>query len=376
MVLSAGIAYVIQNVFFRRNFHKGVHATVNFDVSYVEVGGSGFIKEVIENRKWVPLPVVHMSFRTGNGIQFGTTENISVSDTVGRRDIFSLLWHQRITRKFEFQGKKRGHYYIKSADVNIYNFLLTENYYLEFPQETELYVYPKNIGTERLNVLMERVFGFLQSSQKFYDDPLSYAGIREYTQGDEMKRINWKASAKSNELMVNIYDSVMAQKIMIFLDVSDKSIWKQPELIEEGISMVASLCKRLLKVGAKVSVCSNACLGDMKETLQISYDMDNQKIHTINRALCDIKLSGEPESVEEMFEKGISENCEGVFLLISKNTEDGYAEQMRDYVKAKSKSKSALPCMQIIPCHRSVTGETKELKLIEGVQQILWEVES
>lgn len=376
MLLAAAIAYLIQKIIFQRNYYKGVTALVEFEVPYVEAGGSGVIKEVIENRKWFPLPVVHMSFQTGKGIQFGKLENISVSDTVSRRDVFSLLWNQRITRTFEFQGERRGHYYIKCADVNVYNFLMTDKYYLEFPQNTELYVYPKSISTEKLNILMERIFGVLQSRQRFLDDPLSFAGIREYAPGDEMKRINWKASAKISDLMVNVYDSVMAQKVTIFLDVSDKGIWKQQELAEEGICIVASVCKRLLKAGAKVAVYSNGYLGNTGKTLEIPYETENQKIHTINRALCDLKLSIEPQSPKEMFSKAIVEDgCnQGVFLLVSKNVEEGYGEQMREYVRMNSGGREDVNCMHIIPYHRSLTGEKKELKNIEGVQQILWEV--
>ena len=378
MLIAAAIAYFIQMIIFEKNYDKGIASKVEFEVPYVEQGGFGSIKEVIENKKWLPLPVVHMSFRTGKGIQFGTLENISVSDTVTRRDVFSLLWHQRITRTFNFRGEQRGHYYIKSADVNVYNLLMTDKYYLQFPQNTELYVYPKSLDTERLNLLMERIFGFLQSTQRFYDDPLSFAGIREYAPGDEMKRINWKASARERELMVNVFDSVMAQKVMIFLDVSDKGIWKQQELAEEGICIVASICKRLLNAGAKVALYSNGYLGNTGKTLEISYETDNQKIHTINRTLCDLKLSIETETPAEMFSRAMEreENVGSIFLLVSKNVEEGYGKEMKQCVTSKVTGRGNVSCMHIIPCHRSLTGDKMELENVEGVQQILWEVEA
>lgn len=375
MLLAAAIAYYIQKMMFQKNFHKGLCAKVTFETSYIEEGGSASIKEVIENKKWMPLPVVHMSFRTGNGISFGNLENINVSDTTSRREVFSLLWNQRITRRLEFTGIRRGHYYIKTADVNVYNFLMTRNYYMEFPQDTQLYVYPKHIPTDRLNILMERIFGMLESRQKFYEDPLNFAGIREYAPGDEMKRVNWKASAKSSELMVNVYDSVMAQKVTICLDLSDKGIWKQQKLAEEAIRITASLCQRLLKAGAQVAVYSNGVLGTTGENLKIPYGKDPQKVHRILRALSDLQLSKDTKSVEEMFAQASkeTEGKNGVFLLISKNLEEGYGKFMKEVVQG---NKGEFSCMHVIPYHRSLTGEQPPLEVIEGVQQMLWEVEA
>lgn len=378
MLLAAAIAYYIQKVIFQKNFHKGLGAKVSFEASYIEEGGSAVIKEVIENKKWMPLPVVHMSFQTGNGISFGKLENINVSDTTSRREVFSLLWNQRVTRRLEFTGIRRGHYYIKTADVNVYDFLMTKDYYIEFPQNTELYVYPKHISTDRLNILMERIFGIFESQQKFYEDPLSFAGIREYAPGDEMKRVNWKASAKSSELMVNVYDSVMAQKVTIFLELSDKGIWKQQELAEEAIRITASVCQRLLKAGAQVAVYSNGILETTGDTLKIPYGKDPQKIHMINRALSDLQLFKETKSAEEMFAQAMEEQQgnEGVFLLISKNVEEGYDQLLKDHAKSLQGNKRELSCMHVIPCHRSLTGDIQKPQGIEGVQQILWEVEA
>ena len=375
MIFAGAIAYWLQKIIFRKNYAKGVGVKIEFQAEYLEEGGSAFVKEVIENRKYLPLPVVHVSFQTGNGLRFETMENINVTDNTSRRDVFSLLWNQRITRTLKFFGVKRGHYKVKTADVNVYNFLITDKYYLELPQNTEIYVYPKQISGERLNILMERIWGMIESNEKLYEDPLRFAGIREYDITDDMKRINWKASAKGQQLMVNVYDSCLSSNVHIFLDVSDKGIWKQEELAEEGIRLTSSLCGKLIKAGSKVTVYSNGSMGQQEPEVTVAQSSGG--IHGINRMLSEIQLQKSVAEVEAMLGQAQNEINEksGVFLLISKNIKEGYGEMLRTCADKISAGKGRITCIHMIPYHKSITGEETLIPKVEGVQQILWEAE-
>lgn len=375
MILAGAAFYWLQNTIFRKNYARGVKVKIEFQAEYIEEGGSACVTEVIENRKYLPLPVVHVSFQTGNGIQFETLENINVTDNTSRRDVFSLLWNQRITRKLKFFGIKRGHYQVKTADINVYNFLMTDKYYLELPQNTEIYVYPKQISCEKLDILMQRIWGMMQSNEKLYEDPLRFAGIREYDITDDMKRINWKASVRGQELMVNVYDSCVSSNVYIFLDVSDKGIWKQEELAEEGIRLTSSLSGKLLKSGSKVTVYTNGSVREQEGEMEVS--KSGEGIHSINRMLSEIQLqknTAEPEVMFQQAQREINEtSC--VFLLISKDQKEGYGNLLRSYADKISGSKGSITCIQIIPYHKSITGEETVVSKAEGVQQILWEAE-
>ncbi len=48
---------------------------------------------------------------------------------------------------------------------------------------------------------------------------LEFEHIREYTRGDETRFINWKATAKSHQLMVNQYEDERSQPIYSFIDL-------------------------------------------------------------------------------------------------------------------------------------------------------------
>jgi uncharacterized protein (DUF58 family) len=90
-----------------------------------------------------------------------------------------------------------------------------------------------------------------------YEDPFAFRGIREYTMTDPMKTINWKASAKAGGLMVNTFDSTLTERVMIYLDLQDEGIIRHERLIEEGISVAASVAEKLIARGMEVGLAVN-----------------------------------------------------------------------------------------------------------------------
>ena len=58
-----------------------------------------------------------------------------------------------------------------------------------------------------------RMLGEQESRRKYLEDPFAFASIRDYTMQDPMKNINWKASAKTGDLMVNTFTSMKNEKI-------------------------------------------------------------------------------------------------------------------------------------------------------------------
>ena len=64
-----------------------------------------------------------------------------------------------------------------------------------------------------------------------------------------MNRINWKASAKSGEWMVNQFDATTDFSVRCLLDTADDYILTSPHLVEESISIAAALAAELLARG-------------------------------------------------------------------------------------------------------------------------------
>lgn len=184
----------------------------------------------------------------------------------------------------------------------------------------------------------ERMLGTLQCAKRLYEDPFAFRTIRSYTTDDPMKAINWKASAKTGALMVNTFDSVQSQKVMIFLDVADTGILKQEALVEENIAIAATLARKLLRQSVETGFAWNSADGGEwilptnKKSVLIGLE---RALAEYDAAKGTISFSELVTGKKEMQEKLTDDT---LLIVITKNPD----EALWDIIKEKSKDYAVL----------------------------------
>ncbi len=264
----AGIFLVclVWELYFGRHWYRNMEVCLHFVQDYVYAGGQAQLEERIGNRKKLLLPVLEVAFHIRRELVFSDYENTNVSDYTYKRDIFALLGNQRITRTLTVDCTKRGYYRLEKADLTTYSMLFRKRFSREWPVDTELYVYAKRVDVSDILVVCERLMGNVQCAKRLSEDPFAYASIREYTVTDPMKAINWKASAKTGDLMVNTFESTLMEKVMIYVDMEDKGILKYGYLTEESISVAATLASQLVARGMEVGIRVNVEAAEQGQT--------------------------------------------------------------------------------------------------------------
>jgi uncharacterized protein (DUF58 family) len=82
-----------------------------------------------------------------------------------------------------------------------------------------------------------------------------FYSMREYIPGDDPKRINWKASARYNELIVNETEAERVTDVMVVLDTNISFFGQtELELFERGVQAAASLARLFLSQGNRVGL--------------------------------------------------------------------------------------------------------------------------
>jgi len=133
---------------------------------------------------------------------------------------------------------------IRGADpLGLFPFHLTDS------ETSRLFVYPvfRSISIKTSNGIP---LGNMIRANPLFEDITRYRSLRPYNQGDEPRRINWKASAhlsaqtQSGSLLVNEYEATTSYPLMIFLNVnqneySGKNKWGY---MERTIEAAAALC--------------------------------------------------------------------------------------------------------------------------------------
>lgn len=332
MLLGALLVGAVWGIYYRCQWAKDVTVRLWFETDAVYAGQETKLYEVIENRKRMPVPVLEVGFHTRKELDFADVENTNVSDYLYKRDVFSVLGRQKITREIPVKCTKRGRYLASDADITTHTLLYRKHYSKAVGTEAEIYVYPKMTDVSEIVTVCEHMLGTIQCARRLYEDPFAFRTIRNYTTDDPMKSINWKASARTGSLMVNTFDSVQSQKAMIFLDVEDTGILKYEDLVEESIALAATVMRRLIRQNIEVGFVFNGRGSD------VFFPENNRKNRiAFERMLAEYDREDGAEDfgqlVRRLFsdtfvKKPVSEDT--LFLFITKNLKEPLMECIRE----------------------------------------------
>lgn len=201
----------------------------------------------VENAKMLPLPWLEAQDimpRTLNikGYKFRA---ISFSNTATLDCLFSPRWYDRVTRRYTIQCNTRGvHTFgptvIRSGDV--FGFVTRE---AELSSRQYLLVYPLVVPLTRFGLPARHPFGDRRVPPRLLEDPSRVVGVRDYTYGDSLRRVNWKATARTLQMQSKVYEATTTYTLALFLNASnprlDTYYGVHPELQELAICAAASL---------------------------------------------------------------------------------------------------------------------------------------
>ena len=176
----------------------------------------------VANEKRLPLPwlVVQTDIPKALQSRAGLVTAGASYDTYALRTPFVLAPHQHVTHQALLECRQRGIYRITTAQVTSSDPLGWRQRQQSLdPLPQEVIVYPRLVPLDDLRFSVQTPFGELPTARRLLDDPVHLAGIREYAQGDDPRRINWKASARHGTLQSNVYRWSGQHRIIALLDL-------------------------------------------------------------------------------------------------------------------------------------------------------------
>lgn len=308
--------YYLQLNIYKKRWFKGLKADAFFKVEEVFAGEEAELTETIENGKSLPLPMVKMKLQLSKKLVFKDTDNSKVSDFFYRTDIYNIGPNQRVKRTIKFLARDRGYYDFHGVDILGGDLFYTAEFVKSIGVSSHLYVYPKVYKPSLMEPVINRINGEVLTKNNLIEDPFELKGIREYQTYDSLKNVNWKASAKTEDLMVNMHDYTAKRDIRIFLNLSDSTLYDQAELKELCISMAISLVIHFCKMGIPISLYSNTHDILTDEPLHIEEGSGDTHVRTINRALARIDLSKKAIPFEECLKSIMLEGAKDSYTIV------------------------------------------------------------
>ena len=248
-------AYCLNGVSYRRRLSE----------NRVMFGEEVTLSLVVENEKILPLPWLETSDTVPRAlpIQGYARRSIGMSSITTLDCLFSPGWYDRVTRNYTISCIARGMYtfgptVIRSGDV--FGFVSRET---KFSERQYLLVYPLVVPITSLNLPARHPFGDRRAPRRLLEDPSRVVGVRDYAYGDSLRRVNWKATARTMELQSKVYEATTTYTVVMFLNGSmrlDDYYGIHPELHELAICAAASLANWCIDQGYAVGLYSNSMM--------------------------------------------------------------------------------------------------------------------
>ena len=325
------IIFLVEIIYYRSHALENLNLKISFSKSIADYGEEIELIEVAENKKRLPLPFIILKFETPREFKFMDKDNTTKSDYVYREDMLTMKAFSKHTRRIRVKCGKRGYFVFPRGGITTADMCLVERFMKDFDNEAQLVVLPEILNAGIMEILMSVTLSELQCRRTMLTDPFSLAGIREYGPSDPMKSINWKASAKAGDLMVNQNASTCAQKVHIFVNLETYNPKHSTSLLEKSISLAYTYLLELAKLGIPASVYTNG--RDILTDLPCVSEADQGSAAVDKRAvmLAGIDLKKPALPFEGIVEKYIYSSDQSDFiLLISPRFDDSFRMLLSD----------------------------------------------
>lgn len=376
------LLYNIQTNLYIKYCFKGLEINFSFEEKAIFEGERTNLKEVVINKKWMPLWWIRVQYLISSNIEFENEKENRISALNNKSEEFTLLSFEKIERKIPVKSTKRGCYKLFNMDILSADLFVTNKIVKKYVCDEELYVFPRLLSGIDFNIRFEKLIGDVITKKQLINDPYEVRGIRDYNPYDSMKDINWLASAKALDIKVNQYNFTTSGQIIIFLSSKKENSWVDDEVIEEGIRIAATLCSELSNIGVEVKLITDCkdnntfFYKDIYEenekynSKSISLDFGCDQNHTFmfNGELSKINISEDNSKNDDIISNYLEQeitkgNTNPLWIVISNNTRKGIRQAIN---KAKENN---FDVRWVIPKEKNV-----DILMNDIGEVIIWDV--
>ena len=164
----------------------------------------------LANNNWLPIPWLHIQ----DLVPF------ELRDMENYRNVMSVGSGARAEYAYPLRSSKRGYYQLGPLRLDTGDLFGFVQAGWQETEPTHVTVYPRVIPIQQLGLPSRSPFGTQASRQRIFEDPARLAGVRDYTAGDSMRTVHWKASAHADTLLVKKFQPAIALNVVVMLDLN------------------------------------------------------------------------------------------------------------------------------------------------------------
>ena len=352
-------------------YRKRALSDLSFHVSFSRpIAQCGEIIEVIEvaqNNKRLPLPFILLKFESPDAFHFLDMSNTSVSDLFYREDMLTMKPFSRHTRRIKVRCVKRGLYSFVRVNVSTSDLLLLEKITHTFDNDASITILPEKITPPEMETLLSVSYRDLIARRTPLNDPMSFSGIREYRPEDPMRDINWTATAKAGDFMVNQTTSTCHRQVSIFVNLESYNLKDSVALLEKSLSLAYSYMIELGNMGIPSRIFTNG--KDIATGSPVTDILASDAPGLLRRgiALARIDLSAGVIPFSDLIEEYLPATCTDDYIVVISPRYKGLVQDTLRSIRSRRDS-----LLWVMPAFRT-TPQVENATDITG-RYLRWEV--
>jgi uncharacterized protein (DUF58 family) len=249
---------------------------------------------VVRNAKPLPLPWLQVDDIVTHGADIAG-QKLTPSARRGfdiLRGTWSVGWFERVTRRLQIVGSRRGTYRFVSAELRVADLFARASQAEDRPLIAAYRVVPRVVAV-RSAVSHSPSIGSSRAPKGLFEEPSLFAGVRPYQPGDQLRRIHWKATARLGRPVSRRYDPARQREVLLAVDMQTVPgpswMLNWDDDLVEGLCVAAlSLARQYLGDGIAVGLAVNAFSDRPQRTVFLPPNAAFSQIAAIADLLADV----------------------------------------------------------------------------------------
>lgn len=218
----------------------------------------------VENRKPLPVPWLQVTEFIPSGLLPVSDDRVTRRAYAGGSEIVetvSLNGYERVKLRHTLTARHRGFYALGPTDMRSGDlFGLFGSVRRDQRSPDGVTVYPPIVPLDQWRIEAANPMGEVVDPYTLVDDPSRPRSTRDYVPGDPLKRVDWKISAKRDNLTVRTFDrSVSNDMVILHESTTTEVAWQgcRYDVLEASVCGAASIAARCIEAGYRVGFIGN-----------------------------------------------------------------------------------------------------------------------
>lgn len=172
------------------------------------IGENISLRYHIKNRSFLSIPLIEVRSHVSRRL----------TGLEAEKEVIALERKEEFSKTETLTLKRRGFYELGDMELTVQDVFRFFSFRKVISSNTSLTVYPRIIQLSTFEIMASQQIGELRVFDQAFQDKSRTSSIKPYQEGDSIKRVHWKMSAKKDEIIVKDYENRGDTHVAVFID--------------------------------------------------------------------------------------------------------------------------------------------------------------